>query len=377
MKEYEHLLEVKKNIFLSKEDPEFLKKYVKYRPKDGQKLYEYALEWKEKGHEKNYLTYLSKAAKQGSFQAEKLLKEEGKQSSFKKAIPTPKHAGMAGLYMWMILLFLLLMLLLLLCGIYLFQKFLHYYEIEHHFYKNEKTVIHDAQASAEGMPAMYSDADLQQMVIKNAVVRYQESTGSFPEATESLVEDAPNNWLTYLPEGLDYVKTIDGFELTSNGPTPVTGGEIPLLELHLYPDTHELALATSDGEVLSLYNIAKGQSPLPFTASEVTMRVIQPNGGGGPLGTRGLALHDDYAIHGTDSPSSIGKSVSEGCVRMKNEEIETLFTYVSLGTPFEVKNGEPNPPIFKDGLPTLTNASVVTSLPIKENYPLQEFNWFH
>jgi len=62
------------------------------------------------------------------------------------------------------------------------------------------------------------------------------------------------------------------------------------------------------------YNIAKGELPLPFTESEVKMRVVEPNGGGGPLGTRGLALHSDYAIHGTNDPSSIGKSVSMGCV---------------------------------------------------------------
>jgi len=53
----------------------------------------------------------------------------------------------------------------------------------------------------------------------------------------------------------------------------------------------------------------------------------------GVLGTRRLYLGDGYGIHGTNDPSSIGRSVSHGCVRMRNEEIERLFDMVELGTP--------------------------------------------
>ncbi len=53
----------------------------------------------------------------------------------------------------------------------------------------------------------------------------------------------------------------------------------------------------------------------------------------GVLGTRRLYLGDGYGIHGTNDPSSIGQSVSHGCIRMRNEEIERLFEMVELGTP--------------------------------------------
>lgn len=53
----------------------------------------------------------------------------------------------------------------------------------------------------------------------------------------------------------------------------------------------------------------------------------------GVLGANRLYLGDGYGIHGTDAPSSIGRSVSHGCVRVKNEDIETLFRIVPLGTP--------------------------------------------
>ena len=53
----------------------------------------------------------------------------------------------------------------------------------------------------------------------------------------------------------------------------------------------------------------------------------------GVLGTRRLQLGDGYAIHGTDKPESVGRSVSHGCVRMRNEDIERLFPMVAVGTP--------------------------------------------
>lgn len=51
------------------------------------------------------------------------------------------------------------------------------------------------------------------------------------------------------------------------------------------------------------------------------------------LGTRRLNLGDGYGIHGTNNPSSIGHSVSHGCVRLRNEDIEKLYDMVAVGTP--------------------------------------------
>lgn len=52
----------------------------------------------------------------------------------------------------------------------------------------------------------------------------------------------------------------------------------------------------------------------------------------GVLGTRRLDLGDGYGIHGTDQPESIGHSVSHGCVRMLNSDVETLYPMVPVGT---------------------------------------------
>lgn len=53
----------------------------------------------------------------------------------------------------------------------------------------------------------------------------------------------------------------------------------------------------------------------------------------GVLGTHRLNMGDGYALHGTNQPESIGRSVSHGCVRLRNEDIETLYQMVSVGTP--------------------------------------------
>ena len=50
------------------------------------------------------------------------------------------------------------------------------------------------------------------------------------------------------------------------------------------------------------------------------------------LGIHRLNLGDGYALHGTNVPTSIGRSVSHGCVRLRNEDIETLYNMIPVGT---------------------------------------------
>ena len=51
------------------------------------------------------------------------------------------------------------------------------------------------------------------------------------------------------------------------------------------------------------------------------------------LGTHRLNIGDGYALHGTNNPESIGRSVSHGCVRLRNEDIARLYEIVQVGTP--------------------------------------------
>jgi lipoprotein-anchoring transpeptidase ErfK/SrfK len=42
-------------------------------------------------------------------------------------------------------------------------------------------------------------------------------------------------------------------------------------------------------------------------------------------------------IHGTNEPWLIGKDVSHGCIRMRNDDIERLAQFLPLGTPVEIR----------------------------------------
>lgn len=52
-----------------------------------------------------------------------------------------------------------------------------------------------------------------------------------------------------------------------------------------------------------------------------------------PLGARALYLGNTlYRIHGTNAPSTIGKAVSSGCIRMRNQDVEELYERIPVGT---------------------------------------------
>ncbi|MBC7165420.1 MAG: L,D-transpeptidase [Roseovarius sp.] len=64
---------------------------------------------------------------------------------------------------------------------------------------------------------------------------------------------------------------------------------------------------------------------------------VQPGGPDNPLGSRALYLFQNgrdtyYRIHGTNEPQSIGRSVSNGCIRMLNEHVQELYERVPVGT---------------------------------------------
>lgn len=59
-------------------------------------------------------------------------------------------------------------------------------------------------------------------------------------------------------------------------------------------------------------------------------------GPGNPMGARALYMHKDgidtyYRVHGTNKPSSIGKGVSAGCIRLINQDAIDLFSRVKPG----------------------------------------------
>lgn len=71
-----------------------------------------------------------------------------------------------------------------------------------------------------------------------------------------------------------------------------------------------------------------------------------PGGPDNPLGARALHLFQGnvdtlYRIHGTAIPSSIGKAVSSGCIRLLNADVAHLYDRVPTGTRVVVLQNAP------------------------------------
>jgi len=82
-----------------------------------------------------------------------------------------------------------------------------------------------------------------------------------------------------------------------------------------------------------------------------------PGGPTNPLGARALYLYKGnrdtlYRIHGTTVPSSIGKAVSSGCIRMLNADVADLYDRVPVGTEVVVIQGA-SPTIAEELLPPM------------------------
>ncbi|MFC7439862.1 L,D-transpeptidase [Laceyella putida] len=94
-----------------------------------------------------------------------------------------------------------------------------------------------------------------------------------------------------------------------------------------------------DGRLIRSYPIAIGK--VASTTPQGTYRIINkvpypysyPGGPLSPFGTYWLGLsRPHYGIHGTNRPSSIGKRVSKGCIRLHNHDVNQLARIVPIGT---------------------------------------------
>jgi lipoprotein-anchoring transpeptidase ErfK/SrfK len=109
-----------------------------------------------------------------------------------------------------------------------------------------------------------------------------------------------------------------------------------------------------NNQLVNTYPVAVGAAETPTPQGEFTVAnmVVEPiwqspwtgefhsPGANSALGLRwiGFATSDagSFGFHGTPTLDSIGKAVSNGCVRMRNEDIVALFEQVAPGTPVSV-----------------------------------------
>ena len=104
--------------------------------------------------------------------------------------------------------------------------------------------------------------------------------------------------------------------------------------ININVNTHTLTLFNNNKKIFKSYKIAVGKpsTPTPKGTFKIINKAMNP---GGPFGVRWLGLNapnGDYGIHGNNNPSSIGKNISNGCIRMYNNDVVELSRLVPIGT---------------------------------------------
>nr|WP_218624898.1 L,D-transpeptidase [Sporosarcina sp. E16_3] len=109
------------------------------------------------------------------------------------------------------------------------------------------------------------------------------------------------------------------------------GGDLINLWIDISTRKHRLKLY-DDYHVIKIYPIAVGR--IVTSTPMGTYRIINKQSNpGGPFGAFWMGLSKrHYGIHGTNNPSSIGKNVSHGCIRMHNEDVLELASMIPIGT---------------------------------------------
>ena len=105
-----------------------------------------------------------------------------------------------------------------------------------------------------------------------------------------------------------------------------------------------------DGNVLASFPVAVGAavSPSPTGEFEIVNRISKPTyyhqgvvippGKDNPIGTRWVGLSEKgFGIHGTNAPKSVGHAASHGCIRLRNRDMERLFTMLRVGDLVEIR----------------------------------------
>ncbi|HHW19047.1 MAG TPA: L,D-transpeptidase [Firmicutes bacterium] len=98
------------------------------------------------------------------------------------------------------------------------------------------------------------------------------------------------------------------------------------------------------GRTYGPYPVGLGKPSTPTPKGNWHVIEKDPNPWWEVLGTRWMGLDvpwGKYGIHGTNAPWSVGHYVSNGCIRMYNHDVETIYPLVVIGTPVDIQGDYP------------------------------------
>lgn len=94
--------------------------------------------------------------------------------------------------------------------------------------------------------------------------------------------------------------------------------------------------STPQGQFMIKYRL---QHPWFTPDSDSDSEPAAPGSPDNPLGSRWMGFKDwpSYGIHGTNAPEHIGMRASDGCVRMRNRDINRLYRHTPPRTPVTIR----------------------------------------
>ncbi len=166
-------------------------------------------------------------------------------------------------------------------------------------------------------------------------------------------------WLRDHNTGVDLVAgstlTVPGLEGASDLPTPA--------RVVVDESDKSLLLEDESGKVIAHFPVTTGSAQFPLPIGEWTIKGVATNpvwyfdpkliagtsadakkaeippGPNNPVGVVWIDLSKEhYGIHGTPDPARIGKTASNGCIRMTNWSATALSKVVSTGTPVTMRH---------------------------------------
>ncbi|QDT52949.1 Putative L,D-transpeptidase YkuD [Caulifigura coniformis] len=87
----------------------------------------------------------------------------------------------------------------------------------------------------------------------------------------------------------------------------------------------------------SPYGNFKVQNKLTDPTYYGPTKIIEHDDPENPLGEYWISIGDSFGIHGTIHPDSIGKAESEGCIRLRDEDIAEVYDFLSEGSDVTIR----------------------------------------
>jgi len=205
----------------------------------------------------------------------------------------------------------------------------------------EEVITDDLQDSADSLQL---ERENPKTVMPDQEVEHSLSELTSDESYEVVAGD------TLYDIAIKYKTTVDDIKAVNGLKKDII---FPGMKLKIVQGTFEIRVDKSDNvlklyfnnQLVKKYDVSTGKdSSTPAGEFKIINKIenptwykagaiVPPDSPDNILGPRWLGFDTPgYGIHGTTMPESIGEQASAGCVRMKNEDVEALFSSVPVGT---------------------------------------------